>query len=65
MIGLAQEGSDGTTITPYGGNDDAGPRLGVRTTCELCGNTRVCFSEYDLVACRDCHHDLLPGSGVL
>jgi hypothetical protein len=64
MIGPSRNGSEERGITPYRQNTDPGPRVGHHAMCELCENERRCFSRHGLVACRDCHHDLLPGSSV-
>ena len=48
-----------------GSTDGSDIRYGDRRECELCGETRRCFDRFEVVACRDCHGEFLPSSGVL
>jgi hypothetical protein len=64
MVGLSEDGTEGTSINPYRRDTSPGPHPGTDATCELCGNARRCFDDYGLLACQDCHHELLPGDGV-
>lgn len=52
------------STNPYQQNAHSGPRLGEVTQCELCEREIRCFEQCGITACRDCHHELLPGEDV-
>jgi len=58
-----RQGEIGESV--YGQNNNAGPKFGEQATCELCEIHRRCFDEHGLLACRPCHRELLPGTGVI
>lgn len=51
-------------VSPYRREDDANNGIGRRGICELCHRHTVCRSEHGLLACLDCHQELLPSAGV-
>lgn len=60
-----RQGSDGKgPPNTYARERRSSPQPGTETTCELCGADRRCIEQYDLTACVQCHHELLPGRGV-
>lgn len=51
-------------VNPYRRETSPGPQYSTRTRCDLCEETRRCFTNHGLTACVGCHEDLLPGEGV-
>jgi hypothetical protein len=65
MLDISEADDPDPSINPYRRENSSGPSIGSRTACELCGDRDLCFDRHGLSACRDCHRELLPGSGVL